>query len=136
MGIQENVQAAKQIYIDFMRGDVDGVLNTLAPDVDWGFDTVATEVPWFRIWKGHAGVRELLGHLGKEMEVGILEPDAFVASEDRVVVIWHGEATLKKNGRRIDYPEAVHIWTFGQDGKITRVREFVDTAAVLAAWRG
>ena len=87
MGIQENVQAAKQIYVDFMRGDVDGVLNTLAADVDWGFDTVATEVPWFRMWKGHAGVRELLGLLGKEMEVGILVPDAFVASEDRVVVI-------------------------------------------------
>ena len=104
--------------------------------MEWGFDTVASEVPWFRIWKGHSGVQELFGILGREMDVSLLEEDTFVASENRVVVIWHAEVALKKNGRRIKYPEAVHIWTFGQDGKVTRVREFVDTAAVLTAWRG
>ena len=87
MDAQENVKAAKQFYADFKRGDIDSVLSALAEDVDWEFDTVATEVPWFRIWKGRSGVRELFGILGREMD----------------------------------------------DGKITNVREFVDTAAVLAA---
>ena len=45
MDAQENVKAAKQFYADFKRGDIDSVLSALAEDVDWEFDTVATEVP-------------------------------------------------------------------------------------------
>ena len=49
MGAEDNIQAVKQLYADLMRGDLDGILGALAEDVDWGFETVVTEVPWFRM---------------------------------------------------------------------------------------
>ena len=135
MGGQENVQVTKKMYADFKGGDIDGILNALAEDVDWGCDTVASDVPWLGIRRGRAAVREFFDVIAKETDIPVFEQDDFLASDDRVVVTWHAELTLKKNGQTIVYPEAVHIWTFGQDGKITRFREHSDTAAIVAAWR-
>jgi ketosteroid isomerase-like protein len=43
-------------------------------------------------------------------------------------------ATLKKTGRRAA-SEWVHIFTF-RDGKVTKLREFLDTASFIEANRG
>ena len=37
MGTQDNLRVAKQIYVDFKTGNIDGLLNVLTEDVDWGY---------------------------------------------------------------------------------------------------
>jgi hypothetical protein len=43
-------------------------------------------------------------------------------------------ATLPNGGRFRD--EELHLWGFGSDGKINRMRHYVDTAKHIAAERG
>ena len=68
MSEQENVQTVKDLYAAFERGDIQAILGALAEDVDWGYDTVASEdIPWYGTNKGPAAVRDnFFGMLAKE----------------------------------------------------------------------
>lgn len=56
------------------------------------------------------------------------------ATEKVVAVNLRIESTVRKNGRPLTN-DAVHFWTFNENGQIARYRHFNDTAAELAAWR-
>ena len=56
-----------------------------------------------------------------------------IAGERQVAVEVLIDATLPGGGRVRD--EELHLWSFGDDGLVTRMRHYVDTAKHVAAER-
>ena len=61
-------------------------------------------------------------------------PKEFYSDGDRVFALGNLSITLVSNGRQLS-SEWVHVITF-RNGKVARFREFLDTAAYVAAYRG
>lgn len=132
-----HLHAVQAIYDAFGRGDIPAILERLAPDVRWEqwSDSFAqrAEVPMLRARTGHDGVGEFFNIVGactiSEFAVtDLLASDRQVAAE---VVI---EATLPNGGRYRD--EELHLWSFDDDGRVSRMRHYIDTAKHIAANRG
>lgn len=64
----------------------------------------------------------------------MFEARSFVASGNDVVALLHLGSTLIKNGRPL-VNDAVHVWSFDDQGLVSSYRHFNDTAQELAAWR-
>jgi ketosteroid isomerase-like protein len=131
----ETVQA---IYEAFGRGDVPAILERLDDDVRWEpwRDNTAQRdgVSWLAERRGRDGAGAFFAIIGgwefHDFRVlGLLEGDGQVAAEIDIHV------TVAETGREIR-DEELHLWTFGENGKVVRFRHYVDTAKHLAASRG
>lgn len=130
--------AVTAMYEAFGRGDVPGVLSHLADEIAWNhtdepWTPHAAGVPWLKPRRGHAEVVEFFEIVSawkyERFEVlDMLSSDRQIAVELRLV------AELP-NGQRLD-EVVIHLWTFGADGKVTGLREVLDTAADIEAARG
>lgn len=125
------------IYAAFARGDVPAILERLAEDVAWD------------AWPSHSAQRAGVAHLqerhGRDGAAGFFAEIAGWTVEDfRVLdVIGNGRQVVAEveaafvlpNGGRYADCE-LHLWTFDEDGLVTRFRHYVDTAKHIAAARG
>lgn len=123
-----DLEASKRLAADllaaFSRGDVPGVLDTLHPDATWWVSGTR---------EGFSGTytREQLGELlsgVKDLYKGgalKFTPTAMTAEGNRVAVEAESYAELK-NGKI--YHNFYHLLMEISDGKILRVREYMDTA--------
>jgi len=126
---------ATAMYDAFGRGDLTGILSHLSEDVTWDvtdepWTPHAAGVPWLMPRRGHTQVSEFFEIVGawnyERFEVlDMLVSDTQIAAEIRLI------AELP-NGNRID-EVVIHLWTFGQDGKVIALRRMLDTAANIAA---
>ena len=131
-----NTQTVREIYTAFGQGDVPAILSRLGDDVVWDNSGVASrDCPWNGNFRGKANVPEFFAAVGENLdfEVGVFEPRTFVESGNTVAVVLRLESELRKNGKRLAN-DAVHIWTFDDQGLVTRYQHFNDTAQELAAW--
>jgi ketosteroid isomerase-like protein len=133
MSAEQNTQRAKDGYAAFMRGDIPAVIEFLADDIEW-VTPGPSDIPVAGTYTGKQAVLAFFGVLGENLEFHVFEPREFIAQGDTVVALIHGDATVRRTGRRIVQDEA-HVWTF-RDGKVARLHLFQDTAAAVAAFRG
>jgi ketosteroid isomerase-like protein len=70
------------------------------------------------------------------MEIKDLQILNMMEGGDEVAVSFVIEAVLPNCGGRSYRDEEIHLWTFNTDGKVTRLRHYVDTAKHIAAYRG
>jgi ketosteroid isomerase-like protein len=132
MAEQENVQRMQDLYAAFGRGDIATILANCSEDIDWGTETTASEVPWYRIRHGREGVADFFSTLEREVDFRQFEPRVFAGAGDQVLVHVDIEYQLKKNGRGAQVG-SLHEYTF-RDGAVSRFRAYEDTAAVRDAW--
>jgi predicted ester cyclase len=120
-------------HFDFeARDDVDGVLNTLADDVEHdivGYPTGST--------RGREGARTFYLDLFSGLAEGAVETVRRLYGEDFLVdeSVWRGRAPgtvfgLDGKGRAVDF-RLLHIVEFADDGQIQRENVWVDFAAIL-----
>lgn len=121
----------QQGYECFGRGDIPGLLNLLAEDVDW-FSPGAAAVPWAGRWRGRTQVGGFFAALAGSSDVEQFEVAEFLDSGDRVIVLGRERIRAKSTGRTYD-ADWCHVWTV-KNGKVTVFREFTDTAAVNGAF--
>lgn len=136
-GESGNLQAVQAIYQAFGSGDVAGILDRLSEEVEWedfrdNFGERAG-VPWLRRGRGKGHVLAFLQEVGGfEMHdfqvTNLLEGGGQVCA---TIVI---DATIPATGKRFR-DEEVHIWAFGEDGKVASFRHYVDTAKHIDAAR-
>jgi uncharacterized protein len=128
------LETVQSIYAAFGRGDVPAIIALMADDVEWESwsDNSAQRagVPWLAPGRGKAGVAAFFQLVGRftihEFQVlSIMASDRQVAAEFVIDVTPPG-------GRRYR-DEEMHLWTFGADGKVTRLRHYTDTAKHIAA---
>jgi ketosteroid isomerase-like protein len=133
-----SVAAVASIYEAFGRGDVPAILELLADDVSWDADWAdnwaqRTYVEHYTPRRGHAGVAEFFGVIAG-YTVHDFQVLDLAASDRQVVAQVVIDISTPAGGRYRD--EELHLWTFGDSGKITALRHYIDTAKHLAAATG
>jgi ketosteroid isomerase-like protein len=129
----QNVQVVEQLYAAFGRGDMPTILGLLDEQVDWLFVGRAEDVPFAGQRHGHQGMIEFFTIVGQTAEVHEFGPREIMAFDDKVLVLGHERVRVRATDRFFETDWA-HLFTI-QDGKITRLREYYDTAAIAAAYR-
>jgi ketosteroid isomerase-like protein len=134
MSSEQNLATVQGIYEAFGKGDVPGLLGALADDVAWEqwADNSAQKagVPWFAERTGPDGAAEFFAAVGA-WEIHEFAVLSMMAGGDQVAVEIVMDATPAGGSRYRD--EEIHLWTFGDDGKVTRLRHYTDTAKHIAA---
>jgi ketosteroid isomerase-like protein len=125
-----NVAAVLRSYEAFARGDLDGVVADMDPEIEWH---QAQGLPHGGVYRGLDEVRRaIFDPLDEEWWDDFrAEPEQLLDAGDSVVV--HGRYTgrAKETGNSLDVPFA-HVWSF-RDGKAVLFRQFLDTAGWIEA---
>jgi len=129
MSIQKNIQIVKDFFAAIGGGDSDALLALAAEDIEWiipgeGWPLAGTH-------RGHAGLANLLKKASTEMEISSPEPPEFVAQGDRVLVV--GVATGKVKATHRTFEDYFVFAITVRNGKLTNIREYVDTQALARA---
>ena len=128
MSTEQNVQTVKDFFAAIGRGDRDGLLALVGEDIEWIIP--GEDWPLAGTHRGHAGLADLLQKASKTMETST-EPREYVAQGDRVLVV--GVATGKIKATNKPFKDD---WVFDitvQNGKLTKIREYIDTQALARA---
>jgi uncharacterized protein len=130
------LDSVRKIYEAFGRGDVGFIVDVMSDDVEWEAwsdnSAQAAGVPWLRRRQGKAGVAEFFQLVGP-FQIHELTVLSIMANDRQVAAEFVIDATPP--GARRYRDEEIHLWTFGDDGKVTRLRHYVDTARHIAAAR-
>lgn len=133
MNEEKNVQLTKGAYAAFKRGDIAGLLNTLADDVGWFLPGPKDIIPVLGQRRGRQQVAEFFSKLAELQESEQFEPREFIAQGDTVVVLGHYRWRVKST-KRVFESDWAHVFTI-RNGKITNFHEYFDTDAAVAAYR-
>jgi ketosteroid isomerase-like protein len=124
-----HLDTVRGIYEAFGRGDIAFILDQVADDVQWESweDNHGQKagVPTLVPRSGRDGVVQFFEVVGG-MEIRDFQVLDLLASERQVAV----EVMIETDSYR---DEELHLWTFGDEGKVTRLRHYVDTAKHIAA---
>jgi ketosteroid isomerase-like protein len=129
MSTEKNVQTVKDFFAAIGRGDREGVLALVAEDIEWIIP--GEDWPLAGAHRGRAGLADVLQKASEEVETTYPEPREFVAQGDRVLVV--GVATGKIKVTNKPFKDD---WVFDmtvRDGKVTKIREYIDTQALARA---
>jgi uncharacterized protein len=129
MVVRENVQIVKDAYAAFGRGDIQGLLALFAEDIEW---TIPGEWPLAGTYRGRAGVAGLFQKVSEMLEISFLETREFVAQGDRVLVVCFSGGRAKGTNRTYEHHEVLAFTV--RNGKVTNVREYIDTLALAQAF--
>ena len=134
-----NLPKVQAIYEAFGKGDGPGFLSHLAEDVEWeqwaDNQAVAAGVPWLQPYTGRDAVGGFLA-AAAQMEIVDLQILNMMEGGNEVAVSFVIEAKLPQCGGRSYRDEEIHLWTFNADGKVARLRHYIDTAKHIQAFRG
>lgn len=124
------VELVKRSYAAFERGDLDGVLGDMAPDIEW---QQAQGLPHGGTYRGVAEVRRnIFDPLDEQWwDEFSAVPAEFLDAGGEVVVLGRYRGRAKGTGKQLDVP-FVHVWTVRGE-KAVRFRQFLDTAGWIEA---
>ena len=134
MSIEENKGLVQQLYASFGRGDIPAILDSLTDDVEWHVMGPPDIVPWAGTRRGREQAAEFFRGVGETLDIERFEARAMVAEGDTVVVVGWERSRVKSTGR-IYEDEWVQVFRLRQ-GRIAAFREFNNSAAWVAAYRG
>ncbi|SFU35852.1 nuclear transport factor 2 family protein [Pseudoduganella namucuonensis] len=119
-------EVVQQIYAAFGRGEIAAVMELVANEVDWEFVGLPS-LAYAGRRRNWEEVAEFFAEIPKADLIRVFEPREFFASGSHVAVLGWEESTAIETGR--DFAtEWMHLFTV-EDGKVTRWRGFLDTAA-------
>jgi ketosteroid isomerase-like protein len=133
MSEPENERVVQEMYAAFGRGDIPGVLDKLADDIEWRI-AGPSELPYAGLHRGRGEVAKFFETFGRSAEFEMFEPQEYFSRGDKVVVLGHERQRVKATGLVVETEWAM-VFTLSA-GKIARFHNFVDTHAVAAAHRG
>jgi uncharacterized protein len=125
---QDNVDVVQSAWDAFGRGDIEAVLEAIAPSAE---TRLPETLPWGGSFTGPEGFQDFLARLGESFEQFSATPEKVLgADDDHVIVVAKTKGRTKK-GTPI---ESMVVWVYQlRDGKIADAESFGDTAQVLQA---
>ena len=129
MSIEENVQTVMNFLAALDRRDKQALLALVAEDLEW--IVPGEDWPLAGTYRGHAGLEGLLNKANEKVETSFPEPPEFIAQGNRVLVIGSATGRIKATNKTFE-----DQWVFDitvQNGKLKKVREYVDTQALARA---
>ena len=134
-----NLSTVRGIYESFGKGDIPAILDVLADDVEWEVwednSAVKAGVPWMVPRHGKAEVMKFFEAAG-QMEIVDLQVLNMMEGGNQVAVTFVFEVKLPAWGGGHYRDEEIHLWTFDDVGKVSRLRHYTDTAKHIAAFGG
>jgi len=129
MSIQENIQTVKDFFAAMGGGNKQDLLALVADDFEWVVP--GEDWPLAGTHRGHAGLTDVLQKASEEMEISTSERREFVAQGDRVLVVGFATGKVKATNKTFkdDWVFAITV----RNGKLTNIREYVDTQALERA---
>jgi ketosteroid isomerase-like protein len=115
----------------FLKGNIQGVLDMCADDIEWT-SVDLPNIPFTGAFHGKAGVMDFFQKLGETVDFLDYQPQTFIADGDKVAVSGVYTARVRATGATLD-DTWVHIFTM-KNGKTVRFEQFHDTAATVAAF--
>ncbi|MGO7211216.1 nuclear transport factor 2 family protein [Rhizobium ruizarguesonis] len=128
MSIEKNIQTVKDFFAAIGSSDREALLALVAEDIEWIIP--GKDWPLAGTYRGHAGLADLLDTASRSMETST-EPREFVAQGDRVLVVGFASGKVKATNKPFE-----DDWVFAitvRDGRLTNIREYVDTQALAGA---
>ncbi|MGB8353293.1 MAG: nuclear transport factor 2 family protein [Chthoniobacteraceae bacterium] len=129
MSTQENVETVKNFFAALRGGDMQALLSLSAEDIEWIIPGEGW--PLAGMHRGHAGLADLLQKASETLETSYPKPFEFVAQGDRVLVIGFAKGKIIATNKTFE-----DDWVFAitvQNGKLTNIREYIDTQALARA---
>ena len=125
---QDNVDVVQGAWDAFGRGDIDAVLEAIAPSAE---TRLPESLTWGGIYAGPDGFRDFLTKLGDSWDQFSATPEKVLGADDNHVVVLAKTKGRTKAGATI---EGKTIWIYQlRDGRIADAESFGDTAQVLEA---
>ncbi len=125
---QDNVDVVQGAWDAFGRGDIDAVLEAIAPSAE---TRLPASLPWGGTYAGPEGFRDFLARLGDNYDQFSATPQKVLGADDNHVVVVAKTKGRTKAGATI---EGRAIWLYQlRDGKIADAESFGDTAQILEA---
>ena len=126
MSIEENVQIVKDFFAAMDAYNKQDLLALAAADIEWiipgeGWPLAGTH-------HGHTGLTDLLQKASETLETSYPKPFEFVAQGDRVLVVGVAAGKIKSTNKPFK-----DDWVFDitvRNGKLTKIREYIDTQAL------
>jgi ketosteroid isomerase-like protein len=128
---QANVEAFERGLEAGNRGDVEGLLDVLDPEVAWHSGLHAPLGGEATVFRGHAGVRKMLRDLFEAFDEFRIEISEIRDLGDRLVAIGRTRARGGASGADVRTPIA--LVTEFRDGKAISVRGHIGPEAALEA---
>ena len=128
MSEQQNVDVVRQAYGAFGRGDLDGILALLDPQVAW-LTPGPPDVPTAGMRHGVNAVREFFGTLLTTLDFLSFEPKDLLTQGEMVVVLGGSRVRVKGTGKTVAY-RWVHVFTFRND-RIVSFEEPADVSVLV-----
>ena len=132
MSEQQNLNLVQQAYAAFGRGDLDGLIALLDPQVSWRTPG-PPDLPTAGVRRGASAVRDFFGILLNTFEITNFEPTDFLTQGDKVVVLGTSRERVKATGNVVDF-RWVHVFTV-RNGRITGFEEPADVSALVDEFR-
>ena len=128
--MSQHLQTVGKIYEAFGKGDIPAILDLLDDNVAWESwkrrSAIEAGVPWYQARNGKDGAARFFEEVGK-LQVTDIQIHGMMSNETSVAVDFEFAATYPATGRSYR-DEEIHLWTFGNHGKVLRFRHYIDTA--------
>ena len=125
-----NADIARRAYEAFNRGGVDAILEFLDPEVEWRmWEKFARDD---RVYRGHDGVREVLGIFEENLDGFRVDPSEFIEVGENVVVPVRMHGRQKGTGEEQSY-ELVQVWASRDDRSAYRLDVYEELSEAMEA---
>ena len=128
---KENVEAFKRGLEAGNRGDIDGLLDELHPEIEWHSALHALMGGQQTVFQGHEGVRRMIGDLYETFSEVHIEMSEFRDLGDGLVAIGSTRTRGKASGAETETP--LVLVTEISNGKTISIRAYLDRREALAA---
>jgi uncharacterized protein len=128
-----HVETVQAIYDAFGRGDIPAIIDRLADEVEWDQDAPGYGVPIYEPGTGKAHAERFFAQAGRDLEFLRFEPTGFLSGGNQVAVPINVQVRVKPTGSVVEALE-IHLWTFADDGKVSRFFHCIDRHAFVLAY--
>ncbi|HEV8582116.1 MAG TPA: nuclear transport factor 2 family protein [Thermoanaerobaculia bacterium] len=131
MSTEDNKKLAAEFFARFSANDIAGALATMTEDATWWIAGKPEQLPAAGEYSKER-IARLFHNMDGRLKDGLkLTVKSAIAEDDKVAVEVESYGELR-NGRV--YNQEYHLRMTIRDGKISAVREYLDTQHVFATW--
>ena len=131
MSVEENKHLAHQFVARFTANDIAGALDLMTDDAAWWIAGKPDQLPAAGVYNKEQIARLLLNMVGQLPDGLKITVKCIVAEGDKVALEAESYGELR-NGRV--YNQQYHFLLTVRDGRISAVKEYLDTQHVYAIW--
>jgi ketosteroid isomerase-like protein len=131
MSVEQNKKLAREFFDRFTANDIAGALDIMTGDVSWWIAGKRDQLPAAGVYSKEQ-IAQLFHNMGGQLQNGLtMTVKSLIAEGDKVAVEVESHGELR-NGRV--YNQEYHFLLTISDGKISAVKEYLDTQHVFATW--